>query len=87
LIKKEFSTRVLVLVKADRTTEAGQLPSTEMLTEMNAFNEQLVNAGVMQMGENLHSSSKGKRVRFSGTNPAVDGPQEERLRASAAANL
>lgn len=67
--------RVLVLVKADRTTEAGQLPSTEMLTEMNAFNEQLVNAGVMQMGEGLHPSSKGKRVRFSGTNPVVlDGP-------------
>jgi len=67
--------RVLVLVKADSTTEAGQLPSTEMLTEMNAFNEQLVNAGVMQMGEGLHPSSKGKRVRFSGKNPAViDGP-------------
>lgn len=67
--------RVLVLVKADKTTEAGQLPSTEMLTEMNAFNEQLVNAGVMQMGEGLHPSSKGKRVRFSGANPAVlDGP-------------
>ncbi|HEX6215482.1 MAG TPA: YciI family protein [Vicinamibacterales bacterium] len=67
--------RVLVLVKADRMTEAGQLPSTEMLAEMNAFNEQLVNAGVMQMGEGLHPSSKGKRVRFSGTNPVVlDGP-------------
>ena len=67
--------RVLVLVKADNTTEAGQLPSTEMLAEMNKFNEQLVNAGVMQMGEGLHPSSKGKRVRFSGTNPAVlDGP-------------
>src|SRR5688572_29932868 len=86
---KELSMRVLVLVKADNTTEAGQLPSTEMLTEMNEFNEQLVNAGVMQMGEGLHPSAKGKRVRFSGTNPAVlDGPraQEERLRASAAAN-
>lgn len=67
--------RVLVLVKADRMTEAGQLPSTEMLAEMNAFNEQLVNAGVMQMGEGLHPSSKGKRVRFSGTNPVVlNGP-------------
>ena len=67
--------RVLVLVKADNTTEAGQLPSTEMLTAMNEFNEQLVNAGVMQMGEGLHPSSKGKRVRFSGTNPKVlDGP-------------
>ena len=58
--------RVLVLVKADNTTEAGQLPSTEMLAEMNEFNEQLVHAGVMQMGEGLHPSSKGKRVRFSG---------------------
>ena len=67
--------RVLVLVKADNTTEAGQLPSTEMLAEMNDFNEQLVNAGVMQMGEGLHPSAKGKRVRFSGKNPAVlDGP-------------
>ena len=67
--------RVLILVKADSTTEAGQLPSTKMLTEMNAFNEQLVNAGVMQMGEGLHPSSKGKRVRFSGKNSVVlDGP-------------
>ena len=67
--------RCLVLVKADNTTEAGQLPSTEMLAEMNEFNEQLVNAGVMQMGEGLHPSSKGKRVRFSGKNRAVlDGP-------------
>ena len=67
--------RVLVLVKADSTTEAGQLPSTEMLTKMNEFNEELVNAGVMQMGEGLHPSSKGKRVRFSETNPTVlDGP-------------
>src|SRR5688572_4274793 len=75
LDEKEFSMRVLVLVKADNTTEAGQLPSTEMLTEMNAFNEKLVKAGVMQMGEGLHPSSKGKRIRFSGTNPAVnDGP-------------
>ena len=64
LDEKEFSMRVLVLVKADDTTEAGQLPSTEMLTEMNEFNEQLVNAGVMQMGEGLHPSSKGKRVRW-----------------------
>jgi hypothetical protein len=75
LDEKEFSMRVLILVKADRTTENGQLPSTDMLAEMNAFNEQLVNAGVMQMGEGLHPSSKGKRVRFSGTNPTVlDGP-------------
>jgi hypothetical protein len=67
--------RVLVLVKADNTTETGQLPSTEMLTEMNEFNEQLVHAGVMQMGEGLHPSSKGKRIKFSGKNPAVlDGP-------------
>ena len=61
--------RVLVLVKSDDTTEAGQLPSTEMLTEMNEFSDQLVNAGVMQMGEGLHPSSKGKRVKFSGKNP------------------
>jgi hypothetical protein len=74
-LEKEFSMRVLVLVKADNTTEAGQLPSTEMLTEMNEFNEELVNAGVMQMGEGLHPSSQGKRIRFSGTNRTVlDGP-------------
>jgi hypothetical protein len=75
LDERKFNMRVLVLVKADSTTEAGQLPSTEMLTKMNEFNEQLVNAGVMQMGEGLHPSSKGRRVRFSGTNPTVlDGP-------------
>ena len=67
--------RVLVLVKGDNTTEAGQLPSTEMLAKMNAFNERLVDAGVMQMGEGLHPSSKGRRIRFSATQPAVlDGP-------------
>jgi hypothetical protein len=67
--------RVMVIVKASPESEAGQMPSTELLTAMGQFNEQLVNAGVMLAGEGLHPSSKGKRVRFSGTQrTVVDGP-------------
>jgi hypothetical protein len=67
--------RVIVLVKADEESEAGQLPTTDMLAKMSAFNEQLVDARVMEAGEGLHPSSKGKRVRFSGTTrTVVDGP-------------
>src|SRR5437763_6700325 len=70
--------RVLVLVKANRESEAGQMPSEELLREMGKFNEQLVKAGVMQAGEGLHPSSKGKRVRFSGSQRTViDGPFAE----------
>src|SRR5437763_11199500 len=70
--------RVLVLVKANRESEAGQMPTEEILREMGKFNEQLVKAGVMQAGEGLHPSSRGKRVRFSGTQRTViDGPFAE----------
>ena len=70
--------RVMVLVKADKDSEAGVLPSAELLTDMNNFNEELIKAGVMQAGEGLHPSSKGKRVRFSGAERTViDGPFAE----------
>ena len=67
--------RVMVLVKATAESEAGVMPSTELLTAMGAYNEELVAAGIMQAGEGLHPSSKGKRVRFDGANRVVtDGP-------------
>jgi hypothetical protein len=70
--------RVMVLVKATKDSEAGILPSTELLTEMGKFNEELVKAGVMLAGEGLHPSSKGKRVKFSGDKrTVVDGPFTE----------
>src|SRR5438093_2093592 len=70
--------RVLVLVKASKESEAGVMPSTELLTAMGKFNEKLVKAGVMQAGEGLHPTSKGKRVRFSGKERTViDGPFAE----------
>ena len=70
--------RVMVLVKADKSSEAGVMPSEQLLTDMGKFNEELVKAGVMLAGEGLHPSSKGKRVRFSGNKPAViDGPFAE----------
>jgi hypothetical protein len=70
--------RVIVLVKASRDSEAGVMPSQELLTAMGKYNEELVNAGIMLAGEGLHPSSKGKRVRFSGTNRTViDGPFAE----------
>lgn len=67
--------RVMVMVKATRESEAGQMPGTELLAAMGAFNEALVKAGVMLAGEGLHPSAKGKRVRFSGRERhVVDGP-------------
>ena len=70
--------RVMVLIKADKDTEAGVLPSTELLAEMGRYNEELVKAGVMLAGEGLHPSSKGKRVKFSGDKRTViDGPFAE----------
>src|SRR3954454_372853 len=70
--------RVMVMVKANEDSEAGVMPSTEMLTAMGKYNEELVKAGVMLAGEGLHPSSKGKRVRFSGTGRSVvDGPFAE----------
>ena len=70
--------RVMVIVKASKESEAGQMPDERILSAMGKYNEQLVNAGVMQAGEGLHPSSKGKRVRFSGSSRAViDGPFAE----------
>jgi hypothetical protein len=70
--------RVMVLVKANQESEAGVLPDNKILTEMGAFNEQLVKAGVMLAGEGLKPSSAGKRVRFSGSKRTViDGPFAE----------
>ena len=70
--------RFMVLVKADKNSEAGVLPDEKMLTEMGNYNEELSKAGVMLAGEGLHPTSKGKRVRFSGTKRTViDGPFPE----------
>jgi len=70
--------RVMVMVKATQETEAGTMPSQQMLTDMMKFNEELVNAGVMLAGEGLHPSSKAKRVHFSGAKRTVtDGPFAE----------
>jgi len=68
----------MVLVKASPESEAGVMPSLELLTEMGKFNEELVKAGVMLAGEGLHPTSKAKRVRFSGADRTViDGPFAE----------
>src|SRR6187551_179834 len=70
--------RFMVIVKATPESEAGQMPSTEILAAMGKYNEQLVKAGVMQAGEGLHPSSKGARVKFSGQDRVVtDGPFAE----------
>jgi hypothetical protein len=70
--------RFVILIKADKNSEAGALPDQKLLTEMGRFNEELVQAGVMLAGEGLHPSSKGARVRFSGaTRTVVDGPFAE----------
>ena len=70
--------RFMVIVKANKDSEAGVMPSEELLTEMGKFNEELVNAGVMLAGEGLHPSSKGARVVFSGDKRTViDGPFAE----------
>jgi hypothetical protein len=70
--------RVMVLVKADEASEAGEMPSEALLTAMQRYNEELVKAGVMLAGEGLHPSSKGARVRFEGgRTTVVDGPFAE----------
>src|SRR6266446_5746562 len=70
--------RVMVIVKADKNSEAGVLASKELLSEMGKYNEELVKAGVMLAGEGLHPSSKGARVRFSqGKRTVIDGPFTE----------
>ena len=70
--------RFMVIVKATKDSEAGVLPDQKMLAQMGKFNEELVKAGVMLAGEGLHPSSKGARVKFSGTKRTViDGPFAE----------
>ena len=70
--------RVMVIVKATKDSEAGVMPSTKLLEDMGKFNEELVKAGIMLAGDGLKPSSKGKRVKFSGTKRAViDGPFSE----------
>ena len=67
--------RFIVLVKADKNTEAGVMPSQKLLADMGTYNEELAKAGVLLAGEGLHPSSKGARVRFSGAKrTVVDGP-------------
>jgi hypothetical protein len=70
--------RVMVIIKANEDSEAGIMPSEQLLTDMGNYNEELVKAGVMLAGEGLHPSSKGKRVRFSaGKTTVIDGPFTE----------
>ena len=70
--------RCMIIIKANKDSEAGVMPSEKLLTEMGAFNEELVKAGVMLAGEGLHPSSKAKRVRFAGGQATViDGPFAE----------
>ena len=70
--------RVMVIVKATKESEAGQMPSEELLTAMGNYNEELVKAGIMLAGEGLHPTTKGKRVSFAGPKrTVVDGPFAE----------
>jgi|SRR5688572_1600523 hypothetical protein len=70
--------RFMVIIKADKDSEAGVMPDEKLLAEMGKFNEELVKAGVMLAGEGLHPSSRGARVRFSGSKRTViDGPFAE----------
>ncbi len=70
--------RVMVIIKATKDSEAGVMPSTELLSAMGKYNEELVKAGIMLAGDGLKPSSKGKRVRFSGSKRTViDGPFAE----------
>lgn len=70
--------RVMVIIKATRESEAGVMPSEELLAAMGRYNDELVKAGVMLAGEGLHPSAKGKRVRFAGsTRTVIDGPFAE----------
>jgi hypothetical protein len=75
---KEQPMRVMVIVKATKASEAGEMPSEKLMTDMGKYNEELVKAGIMLAGEGLHPSSKGKRVRFAGGQKNVmDGPFAE----------
>lgn len=70
--------RVMVIIKASKESEAGVMPTEKMFADMNKFNEELVNAGIMLEGEGLHPTSKGKRVKFTAGNRIVtDGPFAE----------
>ena len=70
--------RVMVIVKANRQSEAGEMPGKEILTAMGNYNDELVKAGVMLAGEGLHPTARGKRVRFEGSRKSVvDGPFAE----------
>jgi hypothetical protein len=70
--------RVMVIVKASKESEAGEMPTEQILADMGKYNGELVKAGIMRAGEGLHPTSKGKRVRFSGSERAViDGPFAE----------
>ena len=70
--------RVMVIVKANKDSEAGVMPSQKLLEDMGKYNEQLVKAGIMLAGDGLHPSAKGKRVKFSGEKrTVVDGPFSE----------
>ena len=71
--------RFMVMVKATKDSEAGRMPDEKLLADMGKFNEELVNAGIMQAGEGLHPSSKGARIKFSRDNKrtVVDGPFAE----------
>lgn len=76
--RRTHTMRVMVIVKADAASEAGAMPTEQLLTEMGNFNEELVKAGVMLDGEGLKPSSEGKRVQFSGERrTVVDGPFAE----------
>src|SRR5258705_9992134 len=76
--KGDNTMRVMVIIKANKDSEAGVLPDEKLLTEMGKYNEELVKAGVMLAGEGLHPSSKGARVRFShGKTTVIDGPFSE----------
>jgi len=76
--KEKLQMRFMVIVKANKDSEAGVLPSEELLTEMGKFNEELVKAGVMLAADGLHASSKGARVKFSGgKRTVIDGPFAE----------
>jgi hypothetical protein len=77
-LNRRTSMRVIVMVKATKNSEAGIMPSEELLTKMGKFNEELVRAGVLLAGDGLHPSRKGKRLRFSGGQKTVyDGPFAE----------
>jgi hypothetical protein len=74
----EDAMRFMILIKANKSTEAGEMPSEKLLADMGKFNEELVKAGVMLAGEGLHPSAKGARVKFSGDQrTVVDGPFAE----------